>query len=179
MRLSPKLVGPAVAVCLALGGTVAAAPPAPQAPSRTAAQYCAAVVSKTLDPAGHSRVLGEACSAVSREDALALADAPNRSAGKRNTPERTIILEEYKDVNRVESIYSFYGDAGGCDAEGYHLVNYLEAAEHVSSMDGYYGCNKVHLWGRDFRESEPDLELPAFGLGSFNDNVREIQVYRG
>ncbi|SDT83262.1 hypothetical protein SAMN05216371_8078 [Streptomyces sp. TLI_053] len=179
MRLSPKLVGPAVAVCLALGGTVAAAPPAPQSPSRTAAQYCATVVSKTLDPAGHSRVLGEACSAVSREDALALADAPNRTAGQRNTPVRTLLLDEYKDENRETSIYSFYGDAGGCDAEGYHLVNYYEIALSVSSMDGYYGCNKVHLWNMNQRESNPDPDLPAFSLGSFNDSVRELQVYRG
>ncbi|SDT82880.1 hypothetical protein SAMN05216371_7688 [Streptomyces sp. TLI_053] len=179
MRLSPKLVGPAVAVCLALGGTVAAAPPAPDAPSRTAAQYCATVVSKTLDPAGHSRVLGEACSSVSREDALALADAPNRTAGRRNTPVRTLLLEEYKDVDRYDSIYSMYGDAGGCDAEGYHLFNYIDIAENVSSMDGYYGCNKVHLWNMRNQESNPDLDLPAFSLGSFNDSVRELQVYRG
>ncbi|MFJ8436677.1 hypothetical protein ACIQ9P_35825 [Kitasatospora sp. NPDC094019] len=179
MRLSPKLVGPAVAVCLALGGTVAAAPPAPDAPSRTADRYCAVVVSKTLDAAGHSRVLGEACSDVSRKDALALADAPNRSVGQRNTPTRTPLLEEYRDLDRYNSIYTMYGDAGGCDAEGYHLVNYYEIATNVSSMDGYYGCNRVHLWNLKQEESNPDPELPIFNLGSFNDNVRELQVYRG
>ncbi|MFE2408632.1 hypothetical protein ACFXDE_09835 [Kitasatospora sp. NPDC059408] len=181
MRIPRRIVGPALAACLALAGSAAVAPAAPASPlpSRPlpipAVQYCAAVLGHVPGADGRSPMLGRACSTDSREDALAKADGVDRSAER--PMDRTLLLEEFKDVEyRGGVLYAFYGDAGGCDATGYHLVNYFDVALNVSSMKGYNNCNAVHLWSTLDVEKTMDLPAPALG-GNFNDAVRELQVF--
>ncbi|WP_369185428.1 hypothetical protein [Streptomyces sp. Y1] len=181
MRIARRIVGPVLAAGLALTGSVAVAPAAPATPlpSRPlpipAVQYCAAVLGHAPGADGRSPMLGRACSADSREDALAQADGVDRPAEQRM--DRTLLLEEFKDVDYGGGvIYAFYGDAGGCDASGYHLVNYIDVALSVSSMKGYNNCNAVHLWSTLSAEKTMDLPAPALG-GNFNDAVRELQVF--
>ncbi|MEU9046332.1 MULTISPECIES: hypothetical protein [unclassified Kitasatospora] len=178
MRIPRRLVAPALAGCLSLAGAVVAAPagsaqlrplPVPDV------QYCAAVLGHVPGADAASPVLGRACSPDSRADALARADGRTRTAEQ--PADRTLLLEEYKDINFGGGvIYTFYGDAGGCDSTGYHLVNYIDVALSVSSMQGYNNCNTVHLWSP--LNDEEVLGLPAGYLGpKFNDAVRELQVY--
>ncbi|MFJ8625131.1 hypothetical protein ACIRD3_20120 [Kitasatospora sp. NPDC093550] len=179
MRVPRGLFAPALAGCLALAGAVVAAPadavrlrplPVPDV------QYCAAVVGHVPGADTASPLLGRACSSDSRADALAKADGRPRTA--QQPADRTLLLEEYKDANFGGGvIYSFFGDAGGCDAAGYHLVNYIDVALSVSSMKGYHGCNAVHLWST--LDVEKTTDLPAGYLGAnFNDAVRELQVFQ-
>ncbi|GHF39606.1 hypothetical protein GCM10018790_16770 [Kitasatospora xanthocidica] len=178
MRVPRRLVAPAVAGCLALAGAVAAAP-AGSAQHRPLpvpdARYCAAVVGHAPGADGFSPVLGRACSPDSLADALARADGRTRAAEQ--PADRTLLLEEFKDVDYGGGvIYAFYGDAGGCDATGYHLVNYFDVALSVSSMKGYNNCNAAHLWST--LDVEKTVDLPASALGAnFNDAVRELQVF--
>ncbi|WP_327065764.1 hypothetical protein OG500_08310 [Kitasatospora sp. NBC_01250] len=141
------------------------AAPAPAAATGPAVRHCATVVSPT-------RTLGQACSDRSTADAL------SRIAAEPGQPvDRTLLLEEYKDIDYGGGIlYSFYGDAGGCDGTGYHLVNYIDVALNVSSMKGYHDCNAVHLWSTLSVEKTMDLPAPQLG-GNFNDSVRELQVF--
>ncbi|MER7757072.1 hypothetical protein [Kitasatospora sp. NPDC097643] len=186
MRIPRGIVAPTAAACLALVGVVAAAPvrsgalrplPVPDV------QYCAAVLGHVPGADGRSPLLGRACSPDSRADALARSEGVTEGAaggGARavaKPADRTLLLEEYKDVDYGGGvIYSFYGDAGGCDATGYHLVNYFEVALSVSSMKGYHDCNTVHLTSTLGKEAT--LGLPAGYLGpDFNDAVRELQVF--
>ncbi|MFF4816225.1 hypothetical protein ACFY2K_16725 [Kitasatospora sp. NPDC001309] len=180
MRRPRSFVAPALAACLTLAGAVAAAPassaglrplPVPEV------QYCAAVLGHLPGADGASPVLGRACSPDSRADALALADGRTLTRGADQPADRTLLLEEFKDIDYQGGvIYSFYGDAGGCDGTGYHLVNYITVALSVSSMKGYNNCNAVHLWSTLGVEKTTDL--PAAQLGAnFNDAVRELQVF--
>ncbi|MEU8510918.1 hypothetical protein AB0C76_04905 [Kitasatospora sp. NPDC048722] len=181
MRIPRRIVGPALVACLALAASAAVAPAAPASsfPSRPlpipAVQYCAAVLGHVPGADGRSPVLGRACSSDSREDALAKADGVDRSAER--PMDRTLLLEEFKDADYGGGvIYAFYGDAGGCDGNGYHLVNYIDVALSVSSMKGYNNCNAVHLWST--LSVEKTMDLPASYLGAnFNDAVRELQVF--
>ncbi|MFD8707994.1 hypothetical protein ACFV1W_36365 [Kitasatospora sp. NPDC059648] len=120
-------------------------------------------------------MLGRACAPGSAADALARADHRPRTPGR--PADRTLLLEEYNDTDYGGGVvYSFYGDAGGCDSTGYHLVNYFEVALNVSSMKGYHNCNTVHLWSTLGKEGT--LGLPASYLGpDFNDAVRDLQVF--
>ncbi|MFF7994693.1 hypothetical protein ACFZDG_33590 [Kitasatospora xanthocidica] len=99
MRVPRRLAAPAVAGCLALVGAVAAAPagstqhrplPVPDA------RYCAAVVGHAPGADGYSPVLGRACSPDSLADALARSDGRTRAAEQ--PADRTLLLEEFKDV---------------------------------------------------------------------------------
>ncbi|MEU8926114.1 hypothetical protein AB0D10_35145 [Kitasatospora sp. NPDC048545] len=178
MRTPRRLVAPVLAGCLALAGAVAAAPadatrlrPLPVPDVR----YCAAVVGHVPGAGGGSPLLGRACSPDSLADALARADGRTRTAEQ--PADRTLLLEEFKDVDYGGGvIYAFYGDAGGCDATGYHLVNYFDVALSVSSMKGYDNCNAAHLWSTLDVEKTVDLPAPALGA-NFNDAVRELQVF--
>ncbi|MFD5465122.1 hypothetical protein ACFWIQ_20170 [Kitasatospora sp. NPDC127059] len=178
MRGSRRFVAPVLTVCLALAGAVAAASPS-SAGLRPLpipeVQYCAAVLGHLPGVGGASPVLGRACSSDSRADALARADGRTRTAEE--PADRTLLLEEFKDVDYGGGvIYSFFGDAGGCDGTGYHLVNYFDVALSVSSMKGYNNCNAVHLWST--LSVEKTMDLPAAQLGAnFNDAVRELQVF--
>ncbi|MEV7598165.1 hypothetical protein AB0O91_12385 [Kitasatospora sp. NPDC089797] len=178
MRRPRRYTAPVLAACLALAGAVAAAPAAPAALRPLPVpevQYCAAVLGHLPGADGYSPMLGQACSPDSRADALA------RAGGRTRTAEQpagdTLLLEEYKDVDyRGGILYSFYGNGGGCDGTGYHLVNYIGVALNVSSMIGYNNCNAVHLWSTLSVEATFDLPLPRLN-GYFNDSVRELQVF--
>ncbi|MFF2073264.1 hypothetical protein ACFVXG_00735 [Kitasatospora sp. NPDC058162] len=180
VRRPRRFTAPVLTACLALAGALAAAPassaalrplPVPEV------QYCAAVLGHLPGAGadGVSPVLGRACSPGSRADALALADGRTRTAEQ--PADRTLLLEEFKDADYQGGvIYSFYGDAGGCDGTGYHLINYINVALNVSSMKGYNNCNAVHLWST--LSVEKTMDLPASYLGAnFNDAVRELQVF--
>ncbi|MEU6973619.1 hypothetical protein AB0A71_39035 [Kitasatospora aureofaciens] len=178
MRRPRRFVVPVLTACLALAGAVAAAPagsaglrplPVPEV------QYCAAVLGHLPGADDVPPVLGRACSPDSAADALARAD--HRPRTPEQPADRTLLLEEYKDIDYGGGVvYSFYGDAGGCDSTGYHLVNYFDVALSVSSMKGYHNCNTVHLWSTLGKEET--LGLPASYLGpDFNDAVRELQVF--
>ncbi|MET8626403.1 hypothetical protein ABZW30_22060 [Kitasatospora sp. NPDC004669] len=180
MRSPRRFVAPLLTACVTLAGAVAAAPagPAELRPLPVPdGRYCAAVLGRLSEPEGASPVLGRACSAATTADVLALADGRSRAAEQ--LADRTLLLEEYKDVDYGgDVIYSFYGDAGGCDATGYRLVGYFDVALSVSSMRGYSNCNTVHLRSTLGKEEAPGL--PAGYPGpDFNDAVRESRVFHG
>ncbi|MFJ8471175.1 hypothetical protein [Kitasatospora sp. NPDC094011] len=180
MRRPRRFVAPVLAAALALAGAVAAAPAAPTALRPLPVpevQYCAAVLGHLPGSDGRSPVLGRACSPDSAADALALADGRPRSRTAEQPAARTLLLEEYKDADYGGAVlYSFYGDAGGCNTTGYILVNYIDVALNVSSMKGYNNCNAVHLWSILGVQATFDLPLPRLN-GYFNDSVRELQVF--
>ncbi|MER7850592.1 hypothetical protein ABTZ03_42435 [Kitasatospora sp. NPDC096077] len=178
MRRPRRFVAPVLAAALALAGAVAAAPAAPTALRPLPVpevQYCAAVLGHLPGADGFSPVLGRACSPDSRADALARAGGHDRTAEQ--PAGDTLLLEEYRDAGYKGGVlYSFYGNGGGCDGTGYHLVNYINVALNVSSMKGYNNCNAVHLWST--LSVEKTMDLPASYLGAnFNDAVRELQVF--
>ncbi|AUG75028.1 hypothetical protein CFP65_0042 [Kitasatospora sp. MMS16-BH015] len=163
MRLKPRTLLTA-AVLPALLAPVLAAPAALATPTalaaeRPATRHCTVLVSPT-------RTLGESCT-------------DGRSAAPAVRDGQTLLLEEYADVNYGGGVlYTFYGDAGGCDATGYHLVNYIDVALNVSSMWGYNNCTKATLTSP--LDKVETVSLPASYLGKdFNDAVRELQVFRG
>ncbi|MBP0454266.1 hypothetical protein J5Y04_32735 [Kitasatospora sp. RG8] len=180
-RLARRLTVPALTALFALAGAAVAAPAAPAAlrplPVPDGTRYCAAVVGHVPGADGRSPLLGHGCSEDSRSDALARAEGTRRSSDMRRPADRWLLLEEYRDVDFGGGvIYSFYGDAGGCDATGYHLVNYFDVALSVSSMKGYNNCNTVTLTSP--LEKVETIGLPAGYLGpDFNDAVRELQVF--
>ncbi|MER5641082.1 hypothetical protein ABT095_29535 [Kitasatospora sp. NPDC002227] len=143
--------------------------PAAAAPSAEPAtvRHCAVLVSPT-------RALGQACSDRSAAEAV-----QRIAAGPDSPADQTLLLEEYADANFGGGVlYSFYGDAGGCDATGYHLVNYINVALNVSSMQGYNNCNRATLTSP--LDKTETVGLPAGYLGpDFNDAVRELQVFHG
>ncbi|MEC3975206.1 hypothetical protein [Amycolatopsis sp. H20-H5] len=174
-RAFASLIGPAA---IAAGLVMASGATAPA--SAGVSEHCATIVSKELDKAGHSTVIGQtACSTTSAADALA--KSGDTVAGTTSTAavkSSTLLLNKYKDANYGGGvIYSFYGNAGDCDNAGYHLVNYVSVEINVSSMTGCNGCNAV-LVNNEYSNYQT-FGLPVVYLGDhYNDNVVALKAYR-
>ncbi|GAA0622875.1 hypothetical protein GCM10010174_47360 [Kutzneria viridogrisea] len=145
------------------------------APADQADQHCAGIVSKQLDEHGASKKLAEACSPVSIEDALAKAKASLPTT--RSVQGLTLLANEYKDANYLgDVIYTWYGDGGPCDSQGYHLVNTWSVEHNVSSVTGYNSCNGLVVNDED--SVVGTFDLPCNYLGHWNDNAVAMRVYR-
>ncbi len=149
-------------------------------------EHCAVIVSKEVDDKGYSKVVSRACSTVSIQDAhrRATEARTDRPADSVTTLTDTLLLEEYEDINYGgDKLYQFYGTDGGCDYEGYHLVNFWSVENNVSSMKGYNGCNRVavHTENCNAEETECDwgyFDLDVSYLGThYNDNVVALRTY--
>lgn len=148
------------------------------APADGPQEYCSAIVSKERDAEGFSKVVGKACSTVSPEDAYQRAkrQAPARADGAEL--ERTSLLDQYKHANFGTLLYTYWGDSGPCDREGYFLRNLDHVAEEVSSMRGYNNCNTVDATTIDWPKYTGTPCTDSGYVGDrLNDNVYSLQIY--
>lgn len=138
--------------------------------------FCVEVVSSERGADGFSKRLSRTCSSESVE----VATRQNVSTfGTNSAASGTFLLVEYKDINFVTEIYRYYGQSGPCDYAGYYLRNYDYVATSVSSIMGGNGCTTI--LGRQFGGTElyKTIIPGASSIGSLNDNLYSLHVYRG
>jgi hypothetical protein len=161
--------------------------PAEAAIANSPHQYCATIVSKKqTDSHGNSKVLSQQCSTTSQVDALSQAAALRPHAGTRQfgPADQTLLINEYLDANYGGGVlYSFYGDYGGCDRDGYHLLNFWNVEHNTSSIQGYNNCNAIGIHTEDCNADESvcdwgyfRLDLPYVG-DHYNDHVTVVRPY--
>ncbi|GAA2807739.1 hypothetical protein [Crossiella cryophila] len=92
---------------------------------------------------------------------------------------KTHLVSLYEDEKYGRANDQVYGDKGNCDKDGYRIKMTPWWQLNLSSVHGWNGCDKGRFTQRTATDHSRTMDLPAPGIGEFNDNTKYLRAHHG